>query len=463
VNNHRYSSLRRNAIGLKENMFQGVAGSAPAGAAVATLTGAAAYALGSLPLAAFIAFLVVFLNACIISRLSARIAGAGGYYYYVRDGLGNRPARFTGFLYIFYQIMALAFIALSVGVFVPAVLGAVFGIAIPGYLMYLLIAAVLGAGFLISYSGVRESTRYTMYMAIAEMAIVTGMVIVILAMRPSVNTAAVFTPKFAYGGLSGVGIGVLLMYTAFSGFGASTPLGEESVDAEKTISRSVLFTVIVLGAFFVFASYYFTVAWGPANMASYASPNNLAPGITMIRNYLGTGAAILITALFINSLLTGTVVVTNSTSRVMMAMARDGIIHESFSGVSRRKTPHVSAAFVSAVSAIIAIVSAAVLGGFGAFIMTATAATLGVLLVHALINVSLPASDMHLHRSFYGSVILSAVSVAVLGFIFYSTFMSISLPVIVGSLAFAVFSVSAIAYSLKNRTGEMQPEMAVES
>ncbi|KAA8922641.1 APC family permease [Thermoplasma sp.] len=463
MNNHRYSSLRRNAIGLKENMFQGVAGSAPAGAAVATLTGAAAYALGSLPLAAFIAFLVVFLNAFIISRLSTRIAGAGGYYYYVRNGLGSRPARFTGFLYIFYQIMALAFISLSVGVFVPAVLGSVFGISMPGYLMYVLIVVVLAAGFLISYSGVRESTRYTMYMAIAEMAIVAGMGVIILMMKPSINTLSVFTPKFAYGGLSGVGIGVLLMYTAFSGFGASTPLGEESREAEKTISRSVIFTVIVLGAFFVFSSYYFTVAWGPSNMASYASPNNLAPGITIISSYLGTGAAILITVLFINSLLTGTVVVTNSTSRVMMAMARDGIISENFSGVSSRKTPHISAAFVSGMAAVIAIVSASVIGGFGAFIMTATAATLGVLLVHGLINVSLPASDMRLHRSFYGSALLSVVSIAVLGFIFYSTFMSISLPVIVGSAAFALFSVAALAISIKNMSHEIPSEIPAES
>ncbi|WP_297215165.1 APC family permease [Thermoplasma sp.] len=463
MNNQGYSSLRKNAIGLKENMFQGVAGSAPAGAAVATLTGAAAYALGSLPLAAFIAFLVVFLNAFIISRLSTRIAGAGGYYYYVRSGLGSRPARFTGFLYMFYQVMALAFISLSVGVFVPAVLGSVFGIAIPGYLMYVLIIAVLASGFLISYSGVKESTRYTMYMAIAEMAIVAGMGIVILAMRPSINTASVFTPKFAYGGLSGVGIGVLLMYTAFSGFGASTPLGEESREAERTISKSVLFTVIVLGAFFVFTSYYFTVAWGPANMASYASPDNLAPGITMIRSYLGTGAAILITVLFINSLLTGTVVVTNSTSRVMMAMSRDGIIHGAFSGVSHRKTPHISAAFISAMAAAIAIISAAVMGGFGAFIMTATAATLGVLLVHALINVSLPASDIRLHRYPYGSITISVVSIAVLGFIFYSTFMSISTPVIVGSAAFAIFSAAVLIHSIRNPAGGSGIEASVES
>ncbi len=71
--------LRENSVGLKESMFQGVAGAAPTGAAIATLTGSAFYAQGSLPLVALIAFFVVLLNAVIIRRISAKVAGSGGY------------------------------------------------------------------------------------------------------------------------------------------------------------------------------------------------------------------------------------------------------------------------------------------------------------------------------------------------------------------------------------------------
>ena len=56
-------TLKRDTLNVYDVIFQGVAGSAPAGAAVATLTGSAAFALGSLPLSAVVAFVIlIYLN-----------------------------------------------------------------------------------------------------------------------------------------------------------------------------------------------------------------------------------------------------------------------------------------------------------------------------------------------------------------------------------------------------------------
>ncbi len=459
------TGLRKGSVGLRESMFQGIAGSAPAGAAVATLTGAAYFSRGSLPLTALIAFLVVMLNAVIISRISKDVAGSGGYYGYVKSGFGIKPALFAGFFYIFYQIMALAFIAISVAVFVPAILSGVFGLALPSYVWPVLLGAVLLFGFYISYSGIRESTKYTMYMAILEIVIISVMGIFIIVSRPSVNSVSVFTPKYALGGFSGVGIGVLLMYTAFAGFGASTPLGEESVSPKKTISLSVIVSVIILGSFFIFASYFLTVAWGPSLMASYANPQNLAPGVTLIGNYLGPVAAIIITVLFINSLMTGTVVITNSTSRVMMSMGRDGTLPKIFSHIhDGKRTPAFSAAVVTGSAFAVGFAGILILGGFTAFIMTATAATLGVLFVHGMINSSLPSIDIKQHRKVnYTNLAMSAGSIIVLGFIFYSTFLSIDLAVIVGSAIFAAWVLFSFAYTLvTGKYGNVRPAAEFE-
>ncbi|MGC8608734.1 MAG: APC family permease [Thermoplasmata archaeon] len=457
--------LRKGSIGIRESMFQGIAGSAPAGAAVATLTGAAYFSRGSLPLTALIAFLVVMLNAVIISRISKSVAGAGGYYAYVKHGFGARPALFAGFFYIFYQIMALAFIAISVAIFVPAILSGVFGITLPFYSWPLLLVAVLAFGFYISYSGIRESTRYTMYMAIFEIVIISSMGLFMIISRPSINTISVFTPKYALGGFGGVGIGVLLMYTAFAGFGASTPLGEESVSPKKTISMSVIVSVLILGAFFIFSSYFLTVSWGPSLMASYANPQNLAPGVTLIGSYLGPIAAIIVTVLFINSLMTGTVVITNSTSRVMMSMGRDGIIPRSLSNVhAKRKTPYVAAGIITLVAFLISFAGILIMGGFTAFIMAATAATLGVLFVHGMINSSLPSIDLKTHGRFkIENLIMSVSSILILGFIFYSTFLSIDVAVIVGSALFGVWVAFSFVYTLlSGKFGNMQPEAEME-
>ena len=253
--------LKKNSIGLLQGTFQGIAGSAPAGAAVATFTGAAAFALGALPLTALLAFLVVLLNAYIIRRISRRIAGAGGYYAYVQGGLGQSPALFSGFFYIFYQVFALAFMGLSLAVFVPAILSNVFSIQMPSYAWLPILAASILFGFAVSRAGIRQSTGYTTIMAMIEIGVIAASGIIIILAHPSINTTGVFSPGLAKGGISGIGIGMLFMYTAFSGFGASTPLGEESRDARRTVGLSVVLAILVLGAFYVFTAYVFTVAW----------------------------------------------------------------------------------------------------------------------------------------------------------------------------------------------------------
>jgi amino acid transporter len=457
------NTLRKNAIGLKENMFQGVAGAAPAGAAVATLTGVALFAQGALPLTAIIAFLIVFLNAYIVSRISLKVSGAGGYYEYVKRGHGPSVALFTGFFYLFYQVMALSFISLSIAVFVPAILSSVFGINVPFVYTIPLIGASLLYGFFISYRGIKISTVYTMIMAIIEILTIVALGAFILLSHPSINNPSVFTLKYSSGGITGVVIGVLFMYTAFAGFGASTPLGEESTNPKKTISKSILFSVVVLGLFFVYASYVFTVAWGPAKMTGYASA--LVPGIAIFSSYIGIGAAIFITVLFINSLLTGIVVVTNATSRVLMSLGRDNLA-PSFLASSHKKysTPYVSAGVIAVSAFIISSVSTLMLGGFTAFVMVAIGATLGVLFVHIIINSSYPRINKRFDGR-YGpiSILLSTVSIVIFGFILYSTFLSINSSVIIGTLSFVAWSVITVIYTFLKRKGVRDLRISLES
>ncbi|WP_287950226.1 APC family permease [Acidiplasma sp.] len=202
-------TLKRDTLNVYDVIFQGVAGSAPAGAAVATLTGSAAFALGSLPLSAVVAFVIVFINAVIINRISRHVAGAGGYYAYSREGLGNFAGIYTGWMYILYQVMSLAFIGLSIAIFLPALLSSVFGITIPSYSWVILLIIVLAFGYFVSFSGVKNSVRYAMVMASLEVAVVSAISIIIIISKPTINTFSVFTPVYASHGFTGVMLGVL--------------------------------------------------------------------------------------------------------------------------------------------------------------------------------------------------------------------------------------------------------------
>ncbi|WMT52440.1 APC family permease [Ferroplasma acidiphilum] len=446
------SSLKKDSLSLSNVIFQGVAGSAPAGAAVATLTGSAAFALGSLPLSAVVAFIIVLINAVIINRISRHVAGAGGYYAYSREGIGNFAGIFTGWMYIMYQIMSLAFIGLSVAIFLPALLGTVFGIDIPFYSWVLLLILIMGFGYFVSFSGVRNSVRYAMVMATIEVVVVAAVSIIIITAKPSINTASVFTPVYAVHGFTGVMLGVLFMYTAFSGFGTATPLGEEAKNANAVIGKGVLISAIVLGLFFTLVSYAFTVGWGPTRMLTYST--ELVPGIILAKNYLGLAGAIVITVLFVNSLFTDSVVFTNSLSRVVFSMSRDNVLPGILSSVhSRRQTPHVAAGVMVIISFIIGVISVITLGGFNAFLFAGIAATLSALLVHMIANASLAGilHKMKLKMNIAMDVVLPAVSIVILAFVFYGSFISIDKVVIIASVSFIVWAIAGLIYSAISR------------
>ncbi|EQB72056.1 MAG: hypothetical protein AMDU4_FER2C00158G0007 [Ferroplasma sp. Type II] len=446
------NSLKKNSLTLYNVVFQGVAGSAPAGAAVATLTGSAAFALGSLPLSAVVAFIIVLINAIIINRISKHVVGAGGYYAYSREGLGYFAGIFTGWMYIMYQIMSLAFIGLSVAIFLPALLDTIFGIVIPFYSWVLLLILILGFGYFVSFSGVRNSVRYAMVMATIEVIIIAAISIIIITAKPSINTISVFTPVYAIHGFTGVMLGVLFMYTAFSGFGTATPLGEEAQNANSAIGRGVLISVIILGLFFVLASYAFTVGWGPTKMLSYSQ--ELVPGIILTKSYLGIAGAIVITVLFVNSLFTDAVVFTNSLSRVVFSMSRDNILPGILSSVhSKRRTPNVAAGMMVILAFAIGAISVVALGGFNAFLYTGIAATLSALLVHMFANASL-AGILHklkLKLNLAMDVALPIISIAILAFVFYGSFVSIDRIVIIASVTFIVWVIIGLFYSAISR------------
>lgn len=446
--------LKKDTLVFREVLFQGIAASAPAGAAVATLTGSAAFALGSLPLATVAAFLLVLMNAVVINRISEHVAGAGGYYEYAKQGFGIAVGSFVGWIYIIYQVFALAFIGLSIAVFVPALLSSVFNLNVPGWLWFPLLLLTEGFGFLVSYLGVKGSLRWATVMGSLEILVVVVIGLVIILSHPSINTVTVFTPQYAQGGISGVALGVLFAYTAFAGYGGATPLGEETKEAKRTVGRAVIFTSVILGLFFIFAAYAFTVGWGPSNMGSYASA--LVPGISLTLQDVGPIAAVIITVFYINSILTDAVVFTNSASRVIFSMGRDKVLPTRLSAVHDvHKTPHVSAIATVIAATAVASISVPLLGGggFNAFIFTGVVATLGTLLVHMIVNAALPVIRRKRNLAIGAlNILLAAVTIGALIYVFYGTFISISTPVIVAAYLFTAWSIVGVLYILIRRS-----------
>ncbi len=134
-------------------------------------------------------------------------------------------------------------------------------------------------------------------------------------------------------------------------------------------------------------------------------------------------------------------------------MSREGMIPKGLSRIHPvRLTPSVSAAMVASAAFAIAALGVLFLGGFTAFLMAATAATLGVILVHALVNVSLPSLERKnpsgIQRS---SLAATVVSVILFGFIFISTFIVPEPGLESGTIAFAAWIIISLAYVMYKR------------
>jgi amino acid transporter len=86
--------LRRNAIGLREVLFQSITDMAPGAAIAASIPAGVAYAGGALPLSVLIALVACLLSASSVGLLARELPSAGSLATYAARGL--HPA--VGFL-----------------------------------------------------------------------------------------------------------------------------------------------------------------------------------------------------------------------------------------------------------------------------------------------------------------------------------------------------------------------------
>src|ERR1700759_111760 len=86
--------LRRDAIGLREVLFQSITDMAPGAAIAASIPAGAAYAGGALPLAVLFALIACLLSASSVGALARELpaAGSGGTHAGRGPGRGDAPA-----------------------------------------------------------------------------------------------------------------------------------------------------------------------------------------------------------------------------------------------------------------------------------------------------------------------------------------------------------------------------------
>lgn len=351
--------LARNAVGLPAVVFQSVATMAPGVGLAYSIGVGAFFAGGALPLSVMLSLVACLLVAVAIGQMAKHLPSAGGPATYVARGIHPSLGFVVAWAYSGLYFVAIPFLVLLIGYLFAGVVQTEFGW---NYKASWVIAALVGSAsvFAINYIGVRINTAAGLLFGIIEIGTFTVLSIVLIVKAGSHNTLSVLGTSHAnvpgFKGMSGVFAGSVYGILAFIGFDAAAPLGEEARDPKRTIKYAVVGSALLVGLYYLLATYAASVFFGPDKMGSFPTFNDANPWIGMARQVWGVGWVFVFIVL-LNSAQANINGVANAGTRVMWSLGRIGLLPRAFAKVSPRyRTPSTATIFNFVVGTGIAIV-----------------------------------------------------------------------------------------------------------
>jgi APA family basic amino acid/polyamine antiporter len=216
-----------------------------------------------------------------------------------------------------------------------------------------LAAAIVAALTVVLVWGVRESARFNAVMVVIKIGVLAFFV---LACAPYVRPE--HWRPFAPNGLSGVGSGAAVIFFAYIGFDAVSTCAEECERPGRDLPIGILGSLLVCTVLYLVVATVFT-GLVPYGELARMDPGRRAEALAVAMEYVhAPGWTVSVVALGSVAAQTSVLLVFQmGQPRILMAMARDGLLPSAFARVHRRfKTPHVSTiatgVFVGAVSAV---------------------------------------------------------------------------------------------------------------
>src|SRR5579875_201798 len=267
------TGLRREAIGLREVLFQSITDMAPGAAIAASIPTGAAFAGGSLPLSVVFALIASLFCASCIAELARELPAAGSMATYTARGLHPSIGFLVAWGYFIVGALIPPLVLLQLGFTVAGTIHAEFpaysaGLWWPWTILGAVI--VLAAG----YYGIQTSARMGTLLGLFEILVFLVLGVFFAVHAGSANTASVFTPAHTppgHRGIAGVIAGSVYTILAFGGFEAAAPLAEEARSPRRTVRWAVLLATLGIGLLYIFTTYAASVAFGPGRFTHFGA------------------------------------------------------------------------------------------------------------------------------------------------------------------------------------------------
>ncbi|MET9446741.1 APC family permease [Streptomyces cinerochromogenes] len=389
MNEEPTGALRRDAIGLREVLFQSVTAMAPAAAVAASIPSGAAFAGGSLPLAVLVALVACLFTASCVAELARELPAAGSVATYAARGLHPAVGFLVGWAYVFVEMLVPPLLLLQLGFTAAATLHEEWS-AYPADLWWpwaLAGAAVIAVA---GYLGVRASARFGTVLGVFEILVLLVFAVLLIGKAGSANTLTVFGTAHTadgYPGAAGVFAGSVYTVLAFAGFEAAAPLAEETRDPRRTMHRAVLGAALGIGLFYVLTTYAMTVYFGPDRFAEFGA-SGTASWEGVARASFGLFWVLVFLAV-VNSTIANANACANVSTRTAFALARIRVLPGLLATLHPRHRSPVAGIAVQTVVAVTAVLGL----GFAydpvtAFLLLATVIVTVVVGVYIVVNLS---------------------------------------------------------------------------
>jgi amino acid transporter len=330
----RATSLRPNCLSFPEVLGQSVASIAP------TITPAANIALvfASAGNATWLVYLIATIGIIFVRRnmnyFASRSASAGSLYTYVAKGLGPMAGALCGWALTMAYLLQVGAVAAGFVRYSNIVLSE-FGIQFPSIL---LLIVCMGIAWYYAYTDIQLSEIITILLEFVSISVILILAVLVLAKHGFSLDVSQLTLSGATPG--GISLGMVAAVLSFVGFEGSMTLGDEAKRPTQTIPRSMVWSTLFSGCFFIFLSY--TEVLGFRNYATPLSQSD-AP-LVVLANYarvdlLGVGLNVGIAFSFLSA----TIALLNSGARIVFSLARHNLYPSPMGQVhEQNETPYVA-------------------------------------------------------------------------------------------------------------------------
>ena len=337
--------LAREAVGLREVLFQSITHMAPAAAVAFSIVVGANFAAGALPLSVVFALIGCLLVAVSIGQLARRLPSAGGFYTYASRGLHPAVGFLVGWGYAFVEPLVAPLLYLIFGNLVASTLQQEFGWSYDTWWVISAVAAALIV-FVFGWFGVRLSTGAGTLLGLFEILVFAALAVTLIIQAGGDNDLGVFGTGFAnvegFGGMSGVIAGSVYTILAFIGFEAAAPLAEEAKDPRRTIRLAVIYSCLAIGVFYIITTYAAAVSFGPDRFAEFPKAGDGNPWDFLARGAWGAGWVLVFLAVA-NSAIANANASANAATRTWFAMGRIRLLPQALAHVNPRwRSPDVA-------------------------------------------------------------------------------------------------------------------------